>query len=101
MAERELMHWLVTTVIPIALSVAGFYIATKNNTASLEHRLTELEALNKSQEKMIEAHARRLDKHDEEQKIMRGMIEQIKHLSENVSELKADLKEIKEKIAHD
>lgn len=98
MAEKELMHWLVTTVLPIALSVAGFYIASKNNTASLEHRLTELEAINKSQEKMIDMHTSRLDKHDEEQKMMQGMIEQIKNLSENVSELKTDLKEIKERI---
>lgn len=98
MAEKELMHWLMTTVFPIALSVASFYIVIKNNTASLEHRLTELEAINKSQEKMIDMHASRLDKHDEEQKTMQGMIEQIKNLSENVGELKADLKEIKERI---
>ena len=31
--------------------------------------------------------------------MMLGMIEQIKNLTENVSELKADLKEIKEKIS--
>lgn len=99
MAEKELMHWLITTVIPIALSAASFYIVTKNNTANLEHRLTELEAINKSQEKMIDMHTSRLDKHDEEQKMMLGMIEQIKNLTENVSELKADLKEIKEKIS--
>ena len=98
MAEKELMHWLMTTVFPIALSTAGFYITAKNNTANLEHRLTELEAINKSQEKLLDMHSSRLDKHDEEQKMMLGMIEQIKNLSENVSELKADLKEIKERI---
>lgn len=98
MAEKELMHWLMTTVFPIALSVSTLYISTKNNTANLEHRLTELEAINKSQEKTIDAHTSRLDKHDEEQKTMQGMIEQIKNLSENVGELKADLKEIKERI---
>lgn len=99
MTEKELMHWLMTTVFPIALSAISFYVVAKNNTTSLEHRLTELEAINKSQEKMIDTHARRLDKHDEEQKMMLGMIEQIKNLSENVSELKGDLKEIKEKIS--
>lgn len=99
MPEKELMHWLMTTVFPIVLSVSTLYITTKNSTTNLEHRLTELEAINKSQEKLLDMHSARLDKHDEEQKMMLGMIEQIKNLTENVSELKADLKEIKEKIS--
>ncbi|SES23960.1 DUF7365 family protein [Streptococcus gallolyticus] len=99
MAEKELMHWLMTTVFPIALSTTTLYITTRNNTANLEHRLTELETINKSQEKLLDMHSSRLDKHDEEQKMMLGMIEQIRNLTENVSELKADLKEIKEKIS--
>ena len=98
MAEKEFMDWLMTIVLPIALSVASFYAVAKSSTSNLEHRLTELETISKSQEKIIDMHASRLDKHDEEQKTMQAMIEQVKNLSVNVGELKTDLKEIKERL---
>ena len=98
MPEKELMHWMMTVLFPVVISAAGFYSVIKTYTANLEHRLTELEAIERSQEKMLDMHTTRLDKHDEEQKMMLGMIEQIKNLSKNVAELKNDLKEIKDKF---
>ncbi|AXQ79418.1 hypothetical protein DDV21_010180 [Streptococcus chenjunshii] len=98
MPEKELMHWIMTVLFPVFISAAGFFSVTKAHTASLEHRLTELEAMERSQEKMIDMHTVRLDKHDEDHKMQLGMIEQIKNLSENVNELKSDLKEIKSRL---
>lgn len=98
MQEKELMHWLITVVFPVMITGATFYIASKNRTAELEHRLTELEVINRQQEKVIDSYGVRLDKHEEEQKTMREMVQQIRNLSEDVRDFRADLKEIKDTI---
>ena len=98
MPEKELMHWLITVVFPVLVSGSGFFIASKNQAASLEHRLTELEAINKYQERILTEHNQRLTKHEEEQKTMYEMVQQIKNLSEDVREFRLDLKEIKDKL---
>jgi len=98
MQEKELMHWLITVVFPVMITGASFYVASKNRTADLEHRLTELEVINRQQEKVIDSYGVRLDKHEEEQKTMREMVQQIRNLSEDVRDFRADLKEIKDTI---
>ena len=98
MQEKELMHWLITVVFPVMITGATFYIASKNRTAELEHRLTELEVINRQQEKVIDSYGVRLDKHEEEQKTMREMVQQIRNLSEDVRDFRADLKEITDTI---
>lgn len=98
MPEKELMHWLITVVFPVLVSGSGFYIASRNRAADLEHRLTELEAVNKYQEKTLTEQNQRLTKHEEEQKTMYEMVQQIKNLSEDVREFRADLKDIKDKL---
>lgn len=98
MQEKELMHWLITVVFPVIITGATFYVASKNRTAELEHRLTELEVINRQQEKVIDSYGVRLDKHEEEQKTMREMVQQIRNLSEDVRDFRADLKEIKDTI---
>ena len=98
MQEKELMHWLITVVCPVMITGATFYVASKNRTAELEHRLTELEVINRQQEKVIDRYGVRLDKHEEEQKTMREMVQQIRNLSEDVRDFRADLKEIKDTI---
>ena len=98
MPEKELMHWLITVVFPVIVTGASFYVASKNRTAELEHRLTEVEVINRQQEKVIDSYGVRLDKHEEEQKTMREMVQQIRNLSEDVRDFRADLKEIKDTI---
>lgn len=98
MQEKELMHWLITVVFPVMITGATFYIASKNRTAELEHRLTELEVINRQQEKVIDSHNRRLDKHEEEQKITLALVERIDSLSRNINDLKNDMSEIKDTI---
>lgn len=98
MQEKELMHWLITVVFPVIVTGATFYVASKNRTAELEHRLTELEVINRQQEKVIDSHNRRLDKHEEEQKITLALVERIDSLSRNINDLKNDMSEIKDTI---
>ncbi len=66
MPEKELVHWFFTVAFPIIVSGASFYAASKGRTANLEHRLTEIEAKCNYQEKELEEHTQRLNKHDEE-----------------------------------
>lgn len=98
MPEKELMHWLITVVFPVLVTGASFYVASKNRTADLEHRLTELEVINRQQEKTIDSHSRRLDKHEEEQKITLALVERIDSLGRNINDLKNDMREIKDTI---
>lgn len=98
MPERELMHWFMTVVLPIVISVGGAVAGLRSNIASSEHRITRIETENDYQTKTIAEQNIRLNKHDEEQKTMMAMIEQIKNLSEDVKEVRTDLKKINEKL---
>ncbi|MCS4488369.1 DUF7365 family protein [Streptococcus sciuri] len=98
MAERELMHWLVVVVLPIVVSGTSLALLIRGNMARLEHRLTNLEAECKYQREKLSDHAIVLDKYGNEQKAMMAMIEQIKHLSENMKEVRSDIKTINEKL---
>ncbi len=98
MQEKELMHWLITVVFPVMITGASFYLASKNRTADLEHRLTELEVINRQQEKVIDSHNKRLDKHEEEQKITLALVERIDNLNRSINDMKSDMSEIKDTI---
>lgn len=96
--EAELMHWILTVVLPVIVTGATFYISAKGRASQLESRLTTLEVINKEQEKVIESHNRRLDKHEEEQKITLALVERIDNLNVNMRELKNDVADIKKLV---
>lgn len=96
--EVELMHWILTVVLPVIVTGATFYISAKGRASQLERRLTTLEVINKEQEKVIESHNRRLDKHEEEQKITLALVERIDNLNANMRELKNDVADIKKLV---
>nr|DAQ31358.1 MAG TPA: Protein of unknown function (DUF2730) [Caudoviricetes sp.] len=93
--EAELMHWLLTVVLPVIVTGATFYTSAKGRASQLESRLTTLEVINREQEKVIESHGRRLDKHEEEQKITLALVERIDNLNENMRGLQKDVSDIK------
>lgn len=95
MQERELMNWFITVVIPIIISLGSFYISSKNRAADLEHRLTELEVSDKHNEKLMDSHTLRLDKYEEEQKIIRALVERMDYMNESLKSVKTDMDEIK------
>ena len=76
MPERELMHWFMTVILPIVISVGGVVAGLRSNIAKSEHRLTKIEAENAFQAKTITEQNIRLNKHDEEQKTMMAMTPQ-------------------------
>ena len=95
MQEKELMHWFITVVIPIVISLGSFYISSKNRAADLEHRLTELEVSDKHNEKLMDSHTLRLDKYEEEQKIIRALVERMDYMNESLKSVKSDMDELK------
>ena len=96
--EAELMRWVLTVVLPVIVTGATFYISAKGRASQLESRLTTLEVINKEQEKVIGSHNRRLDKHEEEQKITLALVERIDNLNVNMRELKNDVADIKKLV---
>ena len=96
MNEKELIHWFFTVLFPVVVSGLGVYFINKNQSANLEHRLTELETASRYQRELLVEQNKRIGKHEEEQKTMYEMVQQIRTLSTYVGELRADIKEIKD-----
>ena len=93
MPEKELMHWLITVVLPVGFTLIGFYTMNKSKAEYMEKRLTTMEVLIDMQSKVLDSHDIRLNKHEEEQKITMSLVEQIKNLSTDIGELKQDFKD--------
>ncbi|ETW90663.1 DUF7365 family protein [Streptococcus thermophilus] len=93
--EPELMKWILTVLIPLSISSASFYFSSQSRASRLEHRITKLEVVDHEIEKIIETHNKRLDKHQEEQKITLALVQRMDHLNENIGELKGNIEEVK------
>ena len=96
--EKEFAQWFITTLFPIGISGLGFYLSVKRSATLLEHRLTKLEVSSRDLGRQLQSQSDRLDKHEESHKTLIAMVEQIRFMSESISEVKVDLKEIKEKL---
>ena len=96
--EKEFAYWIITTLLPIGISGFGFYLSVKRSATLLEHRLTKLEVSSCDLNHRLQSQSDRIDKHEESQKTLIAMVEQIRFMSESISEVKEDLKEIKEKL---
>lgn len=93
--EPDLIRWLITVVLPISISSASFYFSSQSRASRLEHRITKLEVVYHEIEKIAENHSHRLDKYQEEQKVILALVERMDHLNENVVELKGNIEEVK------
>lgn len=93
--EPDLMNWIITVILPISISSASFYFSSQSRASRLEHRITKLEVVDHEIEKIIETHNKRLDKHQEDQKIILALVQRMDHLNENISELKGNIEEVK------
>ena len=96
--EPDLIRWLITVVLPISISSASFYFSSQSRASRLEHRITKLEVVDHEIEKVVENHSHRLDKHQEEQKVILALVERMDHLNENVVELKGNIEEVKKLV---
>lgn len=86
--KAEVMLWLVTTAVP----VVSLYITNKAKITESEHRQTVLEMKVNHLEEKVERNAARLDNHEEQNKALIAMTEQMKSLTEDVKELKTIIK---------
>lgn len=99
MAEnQQFTHWLMTVALPIAVSLFGIYNISKSKAETLEKRLTKLEVLIEMQGKILDSHNIRLNKHEEEQKVMVGLVEQIRSLTNDIGDLRSDFRDFKKQF---
>lgn len=96
--EPDLMNWFITVILPLSISSASFYFSSQSRASRLEHRITKLEVFNHELEKIIDSHNKRLDKHQEEQKITLALVQRMDHLNENIGELKGNIEEVKKLV---
>ncbi|ATI19950.1 holin [Streptococcus phage MM25] len=96
--EPDLMNWLITVILPISISSASFYFSSQTRASRLEHRITKLEVVDHEIEKIIKNHNDRLDKHQEDQKIILALVQRMDHINENVVELKGNIEEVRSKL---
>lgn len=96
--DPDLMNWLITVILPISISSASFYFSSQSRASSLEHRITKLEVVDHEIEKIIKNHNDRLDKHQEEQKIILALVQRMDHLNESIGELKGNIEEVKKLV---
>ena len=96
--DTDLMNWLITVILPISISSASFYFSSQSRASRLEHRITKLEVFDHELEKTIESHNQRLDKYQEEQKIILALVQRMDHINENVVELKGNIEEVKKLV---
>lgn len=96
--EPDLIKWLIEVILPISISSASFYFTSQSRASRLEHRITKLEVIDHEIEKIIETHNHRLDKHQEDQKIILALVQRMDHLNESIGELKGNIEEVKSKL---
>ncbi|BDD37948.1 DUF7365 family protein [Streptococcus ruminantium] len=88
--KMEFFLWLISTAIP----VTGMYVANKGKIKEAEHRMTVLEMKVENAEKKSLHNATRLDGHDEQYRAMYAIVEQVKHLSTTLEEVRQDVKSL-------
>ena len=96
--EPYLIKWFIEVILPISISSASFYFSSQSRASGLEHRITKLEVVDHEIEKIIKNHNDRLDKHQEDQKIILALVQRMDHINENVVELKGNIEEVKKLV---
>ncbi|WP_315026588.1 hypothetical protein [Abiotrophia defectiva] len=86
--SSEVLGYIIGVLIP----VAGLYLNNKSKITEQEHRMTMIEAGQNYIQKLSEQNSRRLDEHDEQNKITYQLVEQIKAMKEDLIEIKQKLK---------
>ncbi|WP_067087831.1 DUF7365 family protein [Streptococcus marmotae] len=91
--KAEFLLWLLGTAIP----VVSMYVTNKGKIKETEHRMTVLEMKVEQAESKAIHNATRLDGHDEQYRAMYAIVEQVKHLSMTLEEVRQDVKSLAKK----
>ena len=85
--SSEVLGYIVGVLIP----VAGLYLNNKSKITEQEHRMTMIEAGQNYIQKLSEQNSHRRDEHDEQNRVIYQLMEQIKAIKEDVVEIKQKL----------
>ncbi|MCW6663963.1 hypothetical protein NHG23_08710 [Aerococcaceae bacterium NML190073] len=75
---------VIIAVIVFLLPVIGLYLKFRDDVKAQENRMTILERDNAHMMKQVENNIKRLDNHDEQNKILVALTEQVRNLSEDI-----------------
>ena len=78
-------------IVGVLIPVAGLYLNNKSKITEQEHRMTMIEAGQNYIQKLSEQNSHRLDEHDEQNRVIYQLMEQIKAIKEDVVEIKQKL----------
>lgn len=88
------MGTIVAGVVAYIIPVASLYFTNKARIKESEHRQTVLEMTVEHLSEKVEHNIARLDGHDEQNRAMFAMVEQVKHLTIMIEEVKKDVKSL-------
>lgn len=79
-------------LVVFAIPLIGVYFASKSRIESAEKRMTTLEIELKHTSEKVNNNIIRLNDHEAQQKLLVSLAEQVKNLTGDMTELKADIK---------
>lgn len=79
--------------IGFLVGLAGLWAFFATRMTAQEQRLTRIEMLVEQNREELDRHHKRLDNHDTDNKIMLALVEKVDGLKEDISEIKARLKD--------
>lgn len=85
-------HEFIYQLIIFGITILGFYLNAAGKIKDQENRLTMIEATLSYISKQVESNISRLNDHEKQQQTMVALVQQVKNLSDDMSELKADMK---------
>ncbi|MGT2755364.1 DUF7365 family protein [Streptococcus ovis] len=86
-------YQLIVTLAGFFVTVYGFYNVLRAKAIEQATKINTLELKVSFLERTIQEHTRRLDDHDNQNRALVAMTEQIKNLTEDMKEVKAMMKE--------
>lgn len=79
------------------IPVVGVYLNFKGKVQDTESRMTKIETDLKHVIKQVDSNIVRLNDHEAQQKLLISLTEQVKNLTEDMGELKSDIKSLLKK----
>lgn len=85
---------IVYTIIIFGIALAGVFFNFKGRVEKTENRITKIEMALEYLVKNVETNVERLNDHDKQQQVMIALVQQVNVLTDDMSELKADVKQL-------
>lgn len=82
---------VILAYVPVIAGFIGIYFHLKGDVQSQEKRMTVIEEGQKHLKEQIELNVKRLDNHDEQNRVLIALTEQVKALSEDIKRVEKKL----------